>query len=491
MLGVGFDGAIPFTSSTGVRVLSEAILYRVFKVYPAIISGRAYDAACVLLRSKLVLGDFEKIYPMTTWEWLRSYRNARRRRILIKAYNERLIRGADHVDFEWISPFGKTENLPWFSIRDGVPVSGDIRYVPRLIQAPHDETHLIAGPYLKPLTHALKRHWNAQNWIFYGSAVPEVLDEWLRHIQHARSFFWSDYSAFDATWNARAWSMVEGFYRDVLQETTPDFWRVIDIWRRPKGKTRCKKDEKKVTYYSEECNASGRDDTALCNALLNGIALSLSIPAAMFGCPVWELTEQMMRVASDHLRIAVVGDDSLVACDFDIEPIRGQVLRGLEDFGLVVKANTSPNLCDVTFLGQMPYPTQGTLFWGPTLGRRLYKAFWKADRTGHLCAWARGVAQQMSLNAHVPIMAEIGDKVCSLTSRHPTTDLTDENKAWTCRTKPTLRWDDSTVEWMIRRYPKLSRSSFNTDLQTISSIQRLPAVIHSEVFMACVADDEL
>ena len=490
LLGIGFDGAIPFTSSTGVRVLSEAILYRVFKVYPAYPRGEAFDHATSLLTSRFILGGFEKVKPMDTWEWLMSYRNARRKRILIKAWRERTCRGEPHQDFEWIQPFGKTENLPWFTIVDGHPVSG-VKYVPRLIQAPHDETHLIAGPYLKPLTHALKKHWNHRNWLFYASAVPEVLDEWLRSVQHARSFFWSDYSAFDATWSKRAWQMVESFYRDVLEFTTDEFWRVLDIWRTPKGKTRCKKDEVKIAYQSDECNASGRDDTALANALLNGIAQALSITAAMFGVRVWEVTPDMLAIAQEHVRIAVVGDDSLVACDFDVEPVRAQIIRNLEDFGLCVKAASSPHLWDVTFLGQMPYLAGGQLFWGPTLGRRLYKAFWKADRVGHLCAWARGVAQQMSLNRHVPILREIGERVMELTKHHPVSDLKDENKLWTSRTSPTLPWDEGTIEWMTRRYSSLSRGMFQADLDVIRLVNRLPAVIHSEVFTACVAVDDL
>jgi len=195
--------------------------------------------------------------------------------------------------------------------------------------------------------------------------------------------------------------------------------------------------------------------------------------------------------ASQQVRIAVVGDDSLVAFRVDCRPIANQIQKNLESFGLNVKANSSLNLWDVTFLGCMPYPAGGQLYWGPTIGRRMYKAFWKADRVGHLTAWARGVAQQLSMNQHVPFLCEVGERVFQLTSGHPITDLSDQDKPWTGRVLPTTRWDSTTLEWMARRYPDFSPTMLERDLRVLSGVDRLPCVMHSEVFTVCVMSDEL
>lgn len=489
LLGVGFDGAIPFVSSTGVRVLSEAILYRVFKKYPAVVVPESFAKVKSLMHHPVILGRLEAVMPMSRWDWIRSMKG-RRRRILVRADKVLSERGELSPLIEYISPFGKTENLPFFSVKNGCIYGGQTTYVPRLIQAPHDETHLVAGPYLKALTHEVKKVWSADNWLFYASTPPEVLDQWLRDAPTA-SFFWSDYSAFDATWTSHSWDLIESLYRRVLQDTTPEFWRVLDIWRRPRGRARCRQEECKIEYQSDEANASGRDDTAVANALFNGLALAFSVTAAHFDVEVQDVTVDQLLVTSTKVRIAVVGDDSLVCFSFDCRPISAAIERNLESFGLNVKACCSLNLWDVTFLGCMPYPAGGQLYWGPTIGRRMYKAFWKADRTGHLTAWARGVAQQLSLNCHVPFLCEVGERVFQLTSGHPITQLSDEDKPWTGRTLPTRRWDTSTIEWMCRRYEGLSPVMFESDLRALDRVERLPCVMHSEVFAVCVAQDEL
>lgn len=384
----------------------------------------------------------------------------------------------------------KTENLPLVKVVDGV-ITPDVKYVARLIQAPNDETHLVAGPFLKPLTQALKKRWGSGNWIFYASTTPEDLDGWLRNNQHAESFFWSDYSAFDATWSDMAWDMIESFYATVFPDAPLDFWEVLKIWRSPRGKIHLRKEEETVTYHAQVCNASGRDDTALANALLNGLALAMSFAAAIAGVPVSSVSVDMLSKASELVQIAIVGDDSLCCCSFDVARYAASVQEGLESFGLCVKAEYSSNLWDVTFLGCMPYKTQQGLYWGPTIGRRLYKAYWQADPVGHLASWTKGVAAQMSLALHVPVVSDIALRVLSLLERHSGCPTFDENKPHMSRSVKTAPWDSSTVEWLCRRYQGLTPGMFQRDVSVIAAIERLPAVIHSEVALVCVAQDDL
>lgn len=244
-------------------------------------------------------------------------------------------------------------------------------------------------------------------------------------------------------------------------------------------------------YLCEVANASGRDDTALANALLNGLALSMSFAAALAGVPVSSVGRAELQRASDLVRIAIVGDDSLVCCDFQVSEYADAIQRNIETFGLVVKAEHSRNLWDVTFLGSMPYQTRSGLFWGPTIGRRMYKAFWQADPIGHLPSWTKGVAMQLSLFTHVPILSDIADRVLTLLDRHTGTATYNEDKPYHNRLTKTVPWDDVTVEWMCRRYKGLTPGAFVRDRAVIGGISRLPVVLHSEVCTVCVAQDDL
>lgn len=489
---MGFDGAIPFVSSLGIKPLAEAVKYRVFKSYAAEIDDRAFDAVDDLVLTPWLLGGFPDVVPMRTWDWLKSIQVARRRKALIRAAAQREARGEPHPLIAKVSPFVKTENLPWFGITDGLPDVDACTYVARLIQAPHDETHLIAGPWLKPTTKCLKEHWGPNNWIFYASAAPEKLDGWLRRNQHSVSFFWSDYSAFDATWSKRAWQTIERWYRHVMPNAPEEFWEVLDMWRRPNGSAKSRKEGASLKYQSEEMMLSGRDDTALANAVLNGLAISLSFAAALAGKEVSQVTAHDLNRASELVRIAIVGDDSLVCCDFEVAPLLDSVLRGIRSFGLVAKAGHSSRLCDVTFLGCMPYQTREGLFWGPTLGRRLFKAFWQAERGAPLPAWTHGVAEQMRNWRCVPLLGELGDRVCELLKGQAVShEGVSDEKPYHSRTAATAPWDETTVAWMAMRYGGVNEGMVKRDCARIRDIRRLPCCMHSELFTVCVGQDEL
>lgn len=491
--GVAIDGACPFTTAGGARPLVEAILYRVFKAVAAIIDPAGFTNATGLARSPYLLGSFlQERQKMLLWDWFLSLKRSSRRKILIKAYLDMKKRGEHAPGFEFIQAFVKTELLPHFAKGQAGPDRTKVKYVARLIQAPHDETHIIAGPYLKPLIPALKEVWNEANWIFYASTGPAKLNKWLKRNCTAASWFWSDYSAFDATWSPEAWAMVEGFYDMIYPGADPELKRVFEIWRKPHGKMFSRKDDIKIEYLANVCNASGRDDTALANALLNGIVLSMSFAAALAGKLPSAVTEADLRYASEVVQIAIVGDDSLCACSFDVTPLKATIEQHIQSFGLQVVAESSHSLVDVTFLGMMPYMAQGTYTWGPTIGRRMYKAYWKADQAGSIPAWTNGVAQQMSQWTNVPILCDLAKRVQELLKGHavftPQSDL--EWKPWTAVPDSLPCWDESTLDWLCARYQGLTKPMIYEDLRTIQSINRLPAVAFLwTTEIACNQDD--
>ncbi len=492
--GIGLSGAVPFVSPKGVRPLAEAIQFRVFavtgtRVTPGVF-GLAQRVADRLFRSFLS-GVAE---PMDTWEWICSM-PSRRRKELVRVWRKYQERGLEPSHkYDRIQAFVKNEKLPYLGVKGGEYDASYAEYVARLIQAPHDETHLDAGRYLKPLVKRLKRDWSWDNWLFYASVAPSTLDHWLQKHHDAASWFWADYSAFDATYSPGAWQLIESFYARLYPDADPRFWRALDVWRTPNGDCRLRKDEARIRYQAAPMNASGRDDTALANALFNGIALALSIAAAIAQKDVMDLEDHDIERMKQVVNIAVVGDDSLVALSLDVEPIADAIVANLGKFGLSVKSQFSRDLVDVTFLAMMPYPVAGTYYWGPTLGRRLYKAYWQEDPVGNLPAWTLGVAKQLALYQHVPILVDMAERIISLLPGGKITRFKrDENRVWAARDTATPRYDASTLAWLARRYDShgLSPAQIVADINTIRGITRLPAVVRLHTTDYALAVDDL
>lgn len=492
--GVGLSGAIPFETARGIRPLAEAIQYRVFgHVLNAPRPG--HFAIAQRLAEQVMLRDFLSTVsdPMDRWEWILQM-PTRRRKALIRALRKWEERGCFAKNVDIIKPFVKSEHLPFFAQYADCYGPVGLKYVARLIQAPHDETHLVAGPWLKPLVGRLKQVWNHKHWLFYASVAPEKLDEWLQDHSEATSWFWADYSSFDATFSKDAWEMLESFYRTVFPHAPLEFWQVLEYWRAPHGKQKCRRTDIKLEYQAPEINCSGRDDTALANALMNGILLSLSFACALHKRELVQLTPQMVEEISEQVSIAVVGDDSLVACKFDVQPLAADVVRVLEQFGLQVREGTSHELVDVTFLGMFPLPAGGRWFWAPTLGRRLYKAFWQLDPTGNLPAWTLGVAKQLALYRHCPFVYDIAQQVIDLLPGGKVTAFQhDPNRIWHARSVSTALYDRETIRALCHRYRAdgMSETQVLSDLQVIRTISRLPAVVRLSTLDICLRRDEM
>lgn len=507
--GVGLDGAPPFVTAGGARPLVESIAYRIFKDLSVPDKQgnvrQEPDVECFRRAVKLlpyILPRLwnDRVVAEPVLKWVQDMSNGRRKKILLQVLAQ-WTRDRYMLPQDWdiIKPFVKSEHLASIGVGKEDWCKGEVipnaaEYVARVIQAPNDVTHLIAGPFLRPLTRALKHEWNNSNWIFYGSVEPSYLDNWLNANRGAVSWFWSDYSSFDATHSEESWNMIETLYKRVFQgQDTTLLERVLEVWRAPHGKITLRKERLTVEYRDKVCNCSGRDDTALANALLNGVVLAMSFAAALHGVEPQDVAPWMIGKTSALLNISVVGDDSLVACYFDIDDYKESVERNIRRFGLIVKGESSKDLHDVTYLGMMPYPVRsGALQWGPTIGRRLYKAFWQREPEGSLPAWTRGVAQQLQLYRNVPILSELADKVDELLRGHKVTkQAPDRNRVWASRDASTERYSDRAIGWLCARYDGLTPAMINRDLRTIAGIERLPAVVRLESLEVILGQDDL
>jgi hypothetical protein len=279
-------------------------------------------------------------------------------------------------------------------------------------------------------------------------------------------------------------------YERIYDGRPETLWKALNVWRQPIGEAYSRKDDVCFKWKSPVCNASGRDDTALANAILNATVLSLSICAAINNVEIEDITPEMYSSMRSTTKISIVGDDSLVGFDFDVAPFAQQIEKNIRRFGLSVKAQHSTELMDVTYLAMFPLPVGGKWLWAPTIGRRLYKAFFKSDESGNGAAWCRGVAQQLALNRHVPILYELAAKVDELLKGGKISrEIVDENRIWAARTAATKDYDSTTVDALCKRYGVTHAQVFE-DIRRINSIAGLPAVAHLVVPMkACMLDD--
>lgn len=490
LVGVGIGNWVPFVSAMTAYNGKKALTIRV-------LSEPKYKPVAGLylhLRGliDLLLPGWGPVNRMTTQEWLDSM-PARRKKPLANAARRVEQR---YWSQRWgtFKAFIKSELLPGAS-KDCVN-SPILCISDRIIQGPEDEAHIIAGPVLKPVTRRLKEIWSPAFNIFYASVSADVLSAWYNtHFRMGCVAVAADYSGFDNSHSADSWGFVEHLYTLArLGLGDKRFRRVLEAWRAPRGVMRGK--GWALKYVATFMNASGRDDTALANALLNGCAIFLSIVAAVENVPVEHVTRAMLDRARGWLWVAVCGDDSLVAVQRAVPvDFRDRVSRNIACFGFCAEAEklvVTKNPFEHVFLGMRPYPTKDGWSFGKTVGRAMWKRGWKLDALdSHLPAWLRGVCvAELKWNNHVPFYSDYLRRTLSLLGEGPVEDVrADPNKPWTVG-MPTPEYDETAVRYVIDGYG-LAPSAHAVVLQELQGVVRLPWCLHSQVLNTMVMHDDL
>jgi hypothetical protein len=441
--------------------------------------------------------------PMAFDDWLQSMPS--RRRKPLRCANEELMRTGWKSKHKKFSSFIKLEKLPDFD-KDQSGLTRLEAMLDRIIQGPSDVSHCIAGPVLKPLIKLLKKRWNYKFPIFYGSTKPEFLHRWLNEvlIPMGGTYFWCDFSMFDNTHSDDSWDFLERMYAKCT--TDPLFWKVMEAWRRPQGKIDAFK------YQGRVMNASGRDDTALANGILNGFASYLSACAAWLQVDLFSLTPQQVSQCMSEIKLSVTGDDSLgriPACsaqrrDKFCEDMAGNIAR----FGFEAKLQASDRLFDAVYLGMRPYPTRQGWFWGKTIGRATYKLGW-VDITKPVdpMATMTGIADMHTLcSKHVPILSDLAEKIVELRKGARRTPVQqDPFKPWEWMNSGSVPYDDLTIQAVADIYTTRKSSTTNAavhDVQVtvddvnlcieqIKAITRLPCSLDNAFWRHTVWVDDL
>lgn len=406
--------------------------------------------------------------PMSDEDWLASMPG--NRKLALGAAQELYKRTGWCKKYEQFSSFVKKELLPWFSKTDTglVPLTS---MVDRLINAPHDVTHVIAGPKIKPYLGWLKNQWHYENFLFYGGVEPEKLHLWLQRVVGLgpRLVFWSDYSMFDASHNEDTFSFIMQFYEQHRHDR--EFMRVLEAWKVPKGTI-----GRNIKYRGRTMNASGRDDTALLNALLNGIAMVLSVTASWYRIPVRDVKPADVLRISQDLCLSVCGDDALGFLP-PVSPDRAREFiaharSNLKKFGFDAKMFASNRLEDAVYLGHRPLPVDGVWYWTRTLGRCLYKLGYQADVSGDPRAHFHGICKMHDVcSKHVPVLADITQKYLECFKGYKCNEFVpDQNKPWeTMGVFGPDHYSQDTIDALARAYT-VSRGPLRGDLEQLRDV---------------------
>lgn len=490
LVGIGLSGWTPFVSALTKYNGEKALTIRVLskpKYSPA--AGVFDDVRRFIDR---LLPGWGHVEALTIQDWLDSM-PARRKRPLAAAARKVSER---YWQEKWgtFKAFVKTEMLPGNSKDE--PHTPILSVSDRVIQGPADEAHVIMGPHLKPLTKRLKEIWHSRHNIFYASVDVPTLSRWYRQVFGPGVIgLAADYSGFDNSHSSDSWAFVEHLYaRAKLGVGDRRVHRLLRAWRTPSGVMSGM--GWALKYLADCMNASGRDDTALANAILNGFAMFLAVVAAMECVPLEHLTEAMLDRARDWLWVAVCGDDSLVAVQRPVgQGFRERVSFNISCFGFCAEAEKlvlSTDPFQHVFLGMRPYPTKDGWSFGKTIGRASWKRGWKMDDLDcHLPAWLRGVCQaELVWNAHVPFYADYLRRTLDLLGQGPTRRIEqDPNKPWTVGGSTDWYTEDA-VRYVCRGYG-LAASAHGCALAELQSVSRLPFVLDSAVFDRFVMLDDL
>lgn len=493
--GIACSGARPMVSAKSPYVQAKALLCRVFRLPPERPWGRGPREGIWKWAeqfSPLILGDLRS-RRMTDADWLQSM-PTQRRRALERAQENYRLRGWSE-GYGTFSAFVKTELLPGFSKKGEL---GPLDCMTdRLIQGPADETHVIAGPWLKPLLGSLKAQWSCSNPVFYGSAGPESLHKFLqlKLVGGEKMYFWCDYSMYDNTHSPQSWDFLENIYRRAGIEDA-DFWRVMEIWRSPRGRLGAFK------YLARVMNASGRDDTALANAILNGIAMVLALTAAWYRIPLCDVQGFHVSSFFPILGLSVCGDDtvgSMPPVPVERRPeFSAAVKAALAEFGFEGKFFVSDRLTDAVYLGCRPYPAGGNWYWGKTIGRATYKMGWSQLKGGRdLMAHITGVADMHVLcSRHVPVLFDLAERIVQLRQGAKRTPPTlDPNKPWEWTYRSGVPYDDSTISAVCEIYSVggavVTPGDVWSLIHAIRAVERLPCVLDHWLWKHMVVVDDL
>lgn len=452
--GVGHVSGRVFVSAKGAYNAGKALFGRALQPAPEIPEPGIFLACEPSFR--YLLPGFCGPVGYERVAWIQHLQGPRRK--VIRQAAEAVDREGFSREWLEVDAFVKTEKLNG-SLDIYHPL---VEMLDRLIQAPRPEGLVIVAPYMWKLTKRLKNIWNSSAPIFYAAVAPELLSDWFNaNYSIGLIAVCADYAKFDNSHSEQSWAFMERLYGEChLDQLVKVF---LAAWRKPKGKMTgrgwC------FRYQADYMNASGRPDTALANALLNGVVMFTCLAAIYNDTTVEALTQAQLSQALCDLRLSVVGDDSLALLPRCPQFLRGDFPQLLSSyiarFGFSAKGEkmvVTDDPFEMVYLGMRPYPVAGRWHFARTIGRYYFKAGYCLDPKADLGAWYAGncLADLPGFGC-VPVLRELCTRVLEYRtdvtgkSLRYTPVAADANRPWKSA-GPTPAYDNSTVEYLARGY---------------------------------------
>lgn len=490
LVGASVAGAIVAVSTICLYNAFKALLARGFRT-PTHTADPRTTQVLVSHIDLLLPGLADYYVDMSFQEWLATVRASRRKPLQLA--HDLLQKFGWRDAYRIFSSFVKSEKLVGFS-KGEFGVEALENMIDRLINGPHDATHVIAGPLLKPALKAVKKVWNCDNHIFYAAVNPHQIDYWFnQRYRPGKVAILCDYRRYDNSHTDLTWDFVEEIYHRLgLFDKHPLFSEVMRAWRAPEGVLRGKGWE--IFFRAYTMNASGRDDTGLANALLNGFAMYISLVSSLCRLSPHELSDHHLLDAVDKFDLSVMGDDSLILVDECL--LDGGFLSRLRDalafFGLESELSLALNPFDMVYLGMRPYWVDGVWWWGKTIGRALFKWGWKLQPNNmDAPAWMTGVADHDVKTAkHVPILFDLAEAYRRSRAGSKRTPVEhDKCKPWTVGNPMAPHYTSETLVAVAHGYGV----AVHELIDCIGYIQRLdtfPCIIDHPVLQAILMYDD-
>jgi len=418
-------------------------------------------------------------------------------------------------------------------------VCGVLEGNPRIIQGPPEASHVAAGPTLRVFTHELHDNWNFGNFLTYvGGATPVAMAKYASDNMHPDGsnkfpnvvYLMNDYSMFDCTYShALFMDVVYPIYSFFgMMETAAGRWgrpycrlhklltSALRYWEMPKGRF-----SRGIKYRACSMNSSGRDDTAAMNALVNGICILFSVLSLYYRVPMTAidtLTDDQVNYVTSRCHIAVLGDDSLVRLSEELlsgrtmEEYKADVSRAVGAWGIEAKPVMEREFRKVVFLGSRPYPCRkegrDEVWWGPTIGRRLYKMTTSCDLQERPLEWLYSVVDAtMRTCPHVPIIRETCNAITKLLKERKVAlhEYKAENFATAAEAlrkgspfgvivdfgaKASIEPNQYTYQ-MVRDIYNIDKSAIEWYGRLLQKVQRLPVLVRDPIIDQVFTVDEL
>jgi len=301
---------------------------------------------------------------------------------------------------------------------------------PRIIFDPEAWSQVVAGPVLRSATNLLHQIMNKDSKItYFGGLQPNEANEWIRTYVNETDMSFrhkgielpeqvvieNDFSKMDSCYGDACFRFIYRVYTHWgLPMESPLFKQVLKLWSRPKARFRSG-----TKVRAPSMNASGRSDTALMNAIINGYVQLASYLVASLNKPLNTITDEEHERFMSTFGIGLLGDDSLTFAD-KFDDMQRLVADEVSHYGFETRdMKVWQNVAFATFLGQRLYPVlengKQTIAWGPTIGRKLYKMGTALDVQPAPLQWLKSNMKAILITSpHVPIISDIASTLNSM-----------------------------------------------------------------------------